>query len=511
MAIQFNCIGCGHVFRVGDEMAGRKGKCPKCAVINQIPLADGSMPPAPAPAPAPVPAPTRQPAQGLRKQPAAPVPAPVQAEVEEEVIGDAVAEEASPEVPAGGKKKRSLMLPALIGGGVLLLSSCCLCTGIGAWYYFSNGSLDDRKYLPTDTQMVFSIRVEQGMDSDVIKQARKEKIDPDPFDDKGTTATYGLPLSNIDRITVAGSLSDAKPVTIIRTRKSVKAADLKGAMDKRKFEDVPFLSYTINEITEGGPPSKSFCVVESSVVVFADVRTLKYILDRGKEPELSPSMQTALKNADFGATVAFAMDVKAVQTRAERKKDEANELKGVTMMLGKDAEQAQKALAKVEALSGSVSLKSSATINLTAACKDSAGAEEVKKVLDSALAKLKELGDAFPPVKDAINEVTSNTKISQSGSSATVKATLKGDIVAKSVPMMTTMMGGMGGKPSGPAVGGDKKQIQESLKFLKSQKEAMEKAKARERGDQGHFRPDQDAGGSTQVERKRARFRTSRI
>jgi hypothetical protein len=48
MAIEFACTTCRQTVRVGDAAAGKKGKCPHCATILQIPQAAGTAnPPAP--------------------------------------------------------------------------------------------------------------------------------------------------------------------------------------------------------------------------------------------------------------------------------------------------------------------------------------------------------------------------------------------------------------------------------------------------------------------------------
>ena len=39
MAIEFPCTGCSELFVVAEVTAGRKGKCPKCAVVNVVPQA----------------------------------------------------------------------------------------------------------------------------------------------------------------------------------------------------------------------------------------------------------------------------------------------------------------------------------------------------------------------------------------------------------------------------------------------------------------------------------------
>ena len=37
MAITFECEGCGKTLKVSDEMAGRRGRCPHCKTIIQVP------------------------------------------------------------------------------------------------------------------------------------------------------------------------------------------------------------------------------------------------------------------------------------------------------------------------------------------------------------------------------------------------------------------------------------------------------------------------------------------
>ncbi len=49
--IRFSCPGCGAVYSVTDDKAGKKGKCPKCQTDFQIPQAEASAPAAPPPPP----------------------------------------------------------------------------------------------------------------------------------------------------------------------------------------------------------------------------------------------------------------------------------------------------------------------------------------------------------------------------------------------------------------------------------------------------------------------------
>ncbi len=54
--IRFQCPGCQATYTVGDEKAGKQGKCPKCQSAFVIPGAEMSAPPPPAPPPPPPPA-----------------------------------------------------------------------------------------------------------------------------------------------------------------------------------------------------------------------------------------------------------------------------------------------------------------------------------------------------------------------------------------------------------------------------------------------------------------------
>lgn len=55
MSIQFHCQSCGKLVATPDAAAGKKGKCPYCAAVMQIPLASTATDEEPAPTPPPAP------------------------------------------------------------------------------------------------------------------------------------------------------------------------------------------------------------------------------------------------------------------------------------------------------------------------------------------------------------------------------------------------------------------------------------------------------------------------
>jgi phage FluMu protein Com len=120
MAIEFPCSGCAEVFVVAEVTAGRKGKCPKCAVVNRVPRP--------------------QPKLSLAAQmvkvngtaAAAPTPA-----ADVAPPGPAAGEEKEPAavtwVPPAKRKPRRRVPWLFIGGLVVAL----ICLGIGGYYLYT--------------------------------------------------------------------------------------------------------------------------------------------------------------------------------------------------------------------------------------------------------------------------------------------------------------------------------------------------------------------------------------
>ncbi len=417
MLIPFDCSICGHTFDVGDDRAGSVVRCPHCGTSNRIPWNHG----APLPAAVPPPAPPR-PGPGPDNE--APLPLPPKDEAGQ---------------TSGGKRKMTLR--ALLIGITALLTFLCIPCGLGGWWFFRSGSLgSEQKYLPSKTQVVYSIQVEKAINSDLVKQVRSNSKD-DPFDDKGIEKRFGLPLSNIERMTFAGSTTDSREIVmILRTRQVVKAADIKSTLGNSKFEGITVGKFTIYQASDDS--QESFCVAEDKVVVFGPFITLQGIMQRGKKPELPEAMQTALDKADFSTTFAFAINVKDI--RKETEGDKKNGTSPVTKLardlaglMSKDnskeqAELLENQFANVETLSGSMNIKSDVTATCTAVCKNSSSCEDLKKILEAGLvlARNNKKGEDDPretALKDSFLELCNTARFSHSGNALTVTFTLQGD------------------------------------------------------------------------------------
>src|SRR5438067_703406 len=107
MPLSVSCGNCGKSFKVADELAGRRVRCPACQSVVAVPSLSAGPPPVTA------------------------------------------AEEAeSVEAPRPKKKKRRDVAKKgnktllIVGGvaGAALLGFCCLGAGVGAWFLFLRGT-----------------------------------------------------------------------------------------------------------------------------------------------------------------------------------------------------------------------------------------------------------------------------------------------------------------------------------------------------------------------------------
>ena len=264
-----------------------------------------------------------------------------------------------------------------------------------------------------------------------------------PFEEKTIEKGFGIPLTDIDRMTFAMSVMDEEPIMIIRTKKTVKGPDIKGNIPG-SFKETKINDLTIYE--NENEYVRSFCVAESDLVVYGKFKTLKTVIERGKKPELSEAMQTALKKADFSKTMAMAVNVKELVAKLSEKKDPdpkqpaGNPLGEMFAPLGKNAPsdaQVEKYGKKIESISYSLDSKSDLTLNLQITCKDSVTAEDARKLIDASLVIVKLVGegvDEFP--KEILEDLTSNMKVSSSGSTATATGTIKGPPIVAFIKKM---------------------------------------------------------------------------
>jgi hypothetical protein len=398
MPLTLKCPGCPTVLKVGDDLAGRKSKCPTCGTVFQIP---GAAPPAPAPyTGAPPPA---------RSSPPRP-PAPPPALDEPPTFLDQAPPEAAPPTRRKGLPP-VVLLSAAAGGGLLLLAGAA---GLVWWLFFSGSGIDDDvTYLPSDSQLVGSLRVDQLVNSEFYKQIKKEigGDDAESFE-KGLEKTSGLAVANIERITYGGLISGSTEyVVVVRTKQPVKAADLIANNKHTGFKEAKVGRFSLQE-----NGADSFCVVEDRRVIYGDAKALRAVLERDKKPELSDGLRAAMKQTDFGQTLAVAVNFKDLRDKLP----DLGPSKEAMEAVGFDI------VNSIDGLAVKANVGADAAVSVTVVCGDAKGAEDVRKVLDGALVLARRSKAVPKELADLLDAPTS-----VSGSNVTLSQTVKADTVVK--------------------------------------------------------------------------------
>jgi len=263
MPITISCAACGKQYTVPDQQAGKRGKCRACG-------ADLVAPP--------------------RAELAAPT---------------------GLSTPAVSRRKASSSRAPLVAGIVLVLLLLAAVAGGGAWWYFTPGSPlgDGSRYLPSNTRLLLSVRVDALTVSDAWRELEAEL----PQRLAQFEQDIGLAPADMAQVLVGGSMREREqPLVIIRTRQPVTAADFLKRDEYRGFKEVAIGKYTMYEGTSDLPdrPSPVLCVPESHLVIFGWSDVLRPVLERGKPPEFTVETQALIDTTDFSKPVVFALNLK---------------------------------------------------------------------------------------------------------------------------------------------------------------------------------------------------------
>jgi hypothetical protein len=247
---------------------------------------------------------------------------------------------------------------------------------------------------------------------------------------------------------MAGSMTSEQFIVMLRMKKAVKGADIKskvgGSYKETKINDV-----IIYEAEKESEPS--FCVPESDLIVGGRFKDLKAVIERGKKPEFSEVMQTALKKADFSKTItiALAVDGKEIVDKLKSmnkemkeqnvahdpknprdpKKPADNPLAQMMAGLDKNAPsdaQLEKYSTRIQSIVWSFDMKKDLSVTLHITCKDNVTAEDSRKLMDAFLVIIRLGGEAAPDFPKETLEDLTNMKVSSSGTTATATGTIKG-------------------------------------------------------------------------------------
>jgi len=270
--------------------------------------------------------------------------------------------------PRKKRKKRRSGIGAVLAFAGIGLALLLLLGGL-LWFFWPNGVGANVRYLPDNSQMVMSIKVEELFNSKAYKQIKDEF--PKLEKDMETESDFGFALGDISSVLIGGSESGGKSevVVAIQTNKPVKADDLQAKIKGNKFTKEAVGDYAM--YTRG---TSAFCVAESKVVLLGEPDTLRKVLKRDGKPNFSEGMKAAIKEADFSKTIAVAVNVKELMSQSGKKGAGP-----VGIPLGGSAGEYFK---NVEGFGGWVSVKTDISGRFTAIFKDDKAAVDGKKLLD---------------------------------------------------------------------------------------------------------------------------------
>jgi hypothetical protein len=428
MTIAFKCPGCPTTLKVPDELAGRKGKCPKCGTGFLVP--GGAAAPAPPPPAA---------ARAAAAKPRAPEPELLEEEPLEELPPQAITNDKPPpgrrrkaevvdeplevlddepdDRPRKKKKKKGgMLLPMLlIGGGVLGLLCAGLVTGGLMWWFgFFGGINEELKYMPDGCQVVAEVHVDQLLNSDAFAQVKKEFPDIQKTIDQGNSQAGGIASSDLDQIVMG--FKDGEQVIVVRSKKSIKVDDIKNDMKKSdpkgEIKETKVGRFTMYETKSSNQfvPAQGFSLVDDRRVVLAKPDTLKAILTRDKAPDFSEGLKAAMAQTDFNASFAAAGSVK------DWKKGKSGGGSPIGNVGGLDASYAD----KVDGFAIKVNVRSDIDVSFTALCADAKTADDVKKLIDAGLVKAKNEKSVPSGFADMLD-----VQVNVSGSNLTASKTIK--------------------------------------------------------------------------------------
>jgi hypothetical protein len=421
MTIAFTCTDCDATLKVADDLAGRKCKCPQCSAVNVVPDADEADGGEARRAKKLGQRITSEPARS--KQPPGDGPDAVGAEKPRGKKRARPKQEAA----RGGTKWLLLGCGLLtLGGGGLLAAA--VCGGVVWYFYFSGPAIkEEMTYFPNNTQVVISVRADQIRDSKLFKDL---KADLGAIAmDKGSEALegfIGIPLDNLNRVVAAGPANSGPNndvVVVVRTNKPVKAADIITTIQKRApnidYQETKVAGKSVYEPRPRGggissPNAEGFCVVDSKLVVFGKVDTLKSVLNRGKAPELSDRMNSLLKSADFSKAVTLV-------AQSDTPKGVGS---GFGNLFGPAGLPGGKSQVEAEGAVGTLAVDKDLTLKLAMTFKDSKAAAEAKTKIENDIAEMKRT-----LLTDSPDLLT--TKVTASGNTVNVEMTVKGTELSK--------------------------------------------------------------------------------
>jgi hypothetical protein len=412
MPINLNCPSCQKALRVADNLAGQKCKCPQCGTVFLVPVT---------------------PVTGVVAQPSPPAPPVFVSPPTTQTTPQA----APPPPPDGAPPPaRSRRKPLILGGvaAAVLVALCAGCgisayltSGFGLMSYFRSSPLtDDLKYMPDNTQVITTARVDQLLSSSAWQDLKKEIPEIDAvFEKQALPGAPGeLKPGDVAQVTGGATLDGKEAIIVVHAKKEFTPDEIKKSVPGGSVDEVKTPSgFTIYDAKGQG---YFISDKDKKVLVQGKTEVLRKVLERNGKPALSDGMQAALKLADFSSSMAFAVCLK------DAKLPGADPTSAVP--LSSDMVKGGEVVAKdIDMIAGQVHFSSDIDVATTLVCKDAKAAEDYRKLVEGSLVLTKKL-TAFGLKNDnaikGVSDIVDAMKAASSGNKVTFKGKCKpADIV----------------------------------------------------------------------------------
>jgi ACT domain-containing protein len=386
-------------------MAGKKGKCPGCGTIMQIPSGNVAAPPPPPP----------QQAFAFDTPPAAEEEAPVRSPRRASV--------------PGGKKKGLVVA----GLGALLLA---VVAG-GGWavyaLFFAGSADDDFHYLPDNTQGIVRIQLAQLLDSPSFQQIKKE-FPAVELADAQAKSKLGLLPQEIETVTIAGGskggTTDA--VIVLRAKKELDPQTMKQGNEGATYTEEKVGKHVVHKCSED---SNSFCVVTKNLAIGGPSESLKRVLSRDARPKLSDGLTRLLAQVDPAKSISVVVNVQDIDVQ-----DKVTVGGGLSF----DARAIKEQVKDVDGLAAQVHFADKIGIHAVLVCKDAPTANRFRKLTEGAPA----MAAQFAALPKEITDVLDAVQVVAKDNTMTVDLSFDIGPVLRAAKNM--QMPGAGPVPPGP-------------------------------------------------------------
>jgi hypothetical protein len=284
-----------------------------------------------------------------------------------------------------GAVAASLVLVAAVFGGWMILGAKA---SIG----------DDARFLPDDTNFVFTIDVKSLVNSGVGQKFKEQLSDLHEI-----PGAAKLKIEDIGRVTFGGQIAGEKFCSVAHFNRPVSIDDLWPADSGTK---TTIGAYTVRTLENG---KMAAAQIDPQLILFGDKQEVQKVLTRNGPPKMNEALSAVLSEVDFGKPIAAAAAF--------------NGLSQAAAAAGAANPAISAAAEQVRGVGGWADVGDDIRLSAAIVCKDSTAAENFRKQIDAAKTMFTSFGPAGGAGQNAdMAKIINSLSVSASG--ATVRASV---------------------------------------------------------------------------------------